>query len=78
MIHEDERHKKPHLGQPWQDPRAVFNSVLWILRAGESWQDLPERHPLTHRVIVAWQKWLASGGNRQSLELQSRFGKMNF
>jgi hypothetical protein len=34
-------------GRPWTDPRAVMNGVLWFLRTGAPWHDLPPRgHPL--------------------------------
>ncbi|HVT48724.1 MAG TPA: transposase, partial [Vicinamibacterales bacterium] len=32
-------------GRPFQDPRAVLNGVLWILRTGAPWKDLPARYP---------------------------------
>jgi len=28
-------------GRPWQDKRAVLNGVLWVLRTGAPWHDLP-------------------------------------
>jgi len=30
-------------GRPWRDSRAVLNGILWILRTGAQWQDLPAR-----------------------------------
>src|SRR5262245_56541098 len=32
-------------GRPWRDARAVLNGILWILRSGARWQDLPEHFP---------------------------------
>jgi transposase len=32
-------------GRPWRDPRDVLNGILWILRTGAPWKDLPERYP---------------------------------
>ena len=31
-------------GRPWSDRRRAFNGILWILRTGAPWQDLPERY----------------------------------
>ncbi|PYJ00720.1 MAG: hypothetical protein DME25_19990 [Verrucomicrobia bacterium] len=31
-------------GRPWSDRRKVLNGVLWILRTGAPWQDLPLRY----------------------------------
>ena len=32
-------------GRPPTDTREVTNGVLWILRTGAPWRDLPERFP---------------------------------
>jgi len=32
-------------GRPWRDARAVLNGVLWVLRTGAPWHDLPSRYP---------------------------------
>jgi len=32
-------------GRPWRDAREVLNGILWILRTGAPWKDLPERYP---------------------------------
>jgi len=32
-------------GRPWRDPRDVLNGILWVLRTGAPWRDLPERYP---------------------------------
>ena len=44
-------------GRPWRDPRAILNGMLWILRTGAPWQDLPPRYPpyqTCHRRFQAW------------------------
>lgn len=30
-------------GRPWTPRRPVLDGVLWILRTGAQWQDLPDR-----------------------------------
>lgn len=32
-------------GRPWADNRRVLEGILWILRSGARWQDLPEEYP---------------------------------
>ncbi len=32
-------------GRPWAPNRAVFEGILWILRTGARWQDLPDQYP---------------------------------
>ena len=44
-------------GRPWRSQREVLNGVLWILRSGARWKDLPERFPpyqTCHRRYQAW------------------------
>lgn len=44
-------------GRPPQDRREVLNGILWILRTGAPWADLPERYPprsTCHRCFQAW------------------------
>jgi transposase len=38
-------------GRPWRDPRDVLNGVLWVLRTGAPWADLPGRYPPTKLAI---------------------------
>ena len=32
-------------GRPWRDSREVLNGILWVLRTGAPWRDLPGRYP---------------------------------
>jgi transposase len=61
LIPEEERLKKPRRGRPWRDPRDVLNGVLWILRTGAPWQDLPERYPPYQTCHRRFQKWVGDG-----------------
>ncbi len=35
----------PKGGRPRTDDRLVFEGMLWVLRTGARWNDLPERYP---------------------------------
>jgi transposase len=48
-------------GRPWKDTRAVLNGVLWILRTGAQWQDLPKRYPPYQTCHRRFQRWQRSG-----------------
>jgi transposase len=48
-------------GRPWSDRRTVFNGILWILRTGAPWQDLPERYGKYQTVHRRFQNWVRSG-----------------
>ena len=48
-------------GRPWQDTRAVWNGILWILRTGAPWQDLPDRYPPYQTCHQRYQQWVKDG-----------------
>jgi transposase len=46
-------------GGQWQDHRTVINGILWKLRTGAPWRDLPERYgswQTCHSRLVRWQQ----------------------
>ena len=55
-------------GRPPTDTRAVMNGVLWILRTGAPWRDLPERFPPYQTCHRRFQEWCKSGALREVLE----------
>lgn len=32
-------------GRPWRDSREVLEGILWVLRTGARWKDLPKEYP---------------------------------
>ncbi len=48
-------------GRPPKDPRDVLNGVLWILRTGAPWKDLPERYPPYQTCHRHFQRWIDQG-----------------
>ena len=48
-------------GRPWQNTRAVLNGVLWVLRTGAPWHDLPSRYPPYQTCHRRFQQWQRSG-----------------
>jgi transposase len=48
-------------GRPPQDFRAVLNGILWVLRTGAPWADLPGRYPPKSTCHRRFQEWTASG-----------------
>jgi len=51
-------------GRPWADNRKVFEGILWILRTGAPWADLPKQYPSPStcwRRLRVWEEqdiWL--------------------
>lgn len=48
-------------GRPPRDPRDVLNGILWIMRTGAPWKDLPTRYPPYQTCHRWFQKWVAEG-----------------
>lgn len=48
-------------GRPFKDSRAVLNGILWVLRTGAPWQDMPERYPPYQTCHRRFQRWIKEG-----------------
>ncbi len=48
-------------GGRWSGARRVLNGVLWILRTGAPWQDLPPRYGPYSTCHRRFQQWVQSG-----------------
>jgi transposase len=55
-------------GRPWKDSREVMNGILWVLRSGARWEDLPERFPPYQTCHRRFQQWVREGVLRSVLE----------
>ncbi len=53
--------QKPATGRPSNDHRTVLNGVLWVLRTGAPWRDLPERYGKWTTVYSRFQRWRQAG-----------------
>jgi transposase len=53
--------QKPHTGRPALDHRTVLNGILWVLRTGAPWRDLPERYGKWTTVYSRFQRWRKAG-----------------
>jgi transposase len=48
-------------GRKARDPREVINGILWILRTGAPWKDLPQRYPPYQTCHRRFQQWVQQG-----------------
>ncbi len=48
-------------GRPWADNRAVFEGILWVLRSGARWKDLPPEYPSPATCWRRLAKWEIEG-----------------
>jgi transposase len=69
---------KPHIpkpvvrndrrGRPRLPNREVMDGILWILRSGARWSDLPDRFPPYQTCHRRFQEWVRAGVLRRVLE----------
>ena len=50
--------EKPKTGRPAKEHRQVLNGILWILRTGAPWHDLPERYGKPPANTASRQFWV--------------------
>jgi transposase len=46
-------------GRPWRNNREVLEGVLWVLKTGARWMDLPKEYPpyqTCHRRFQLWEQ----------------------
>jgi transposase len=53
--------QKPDVGRPAHDHRTIINGILWTLRTGAPWRDLPVRYGKWTTVVSRFYRWRAAG-----------------
>jgi transposase len=53
--------RKESVGRTAADNRTFVHGVLWVLRSGARWSDLPERYGKYKSVHKRFARWAASG-----------------
>lgn len=49
--------QRPKTGRPAEDLHTIINGILWVMRTGASWRDLPERHGPVSTVASRFYQW---------------------
>jgi len=52
---------KPHSGRPNKDHRVVVEAILWRLRTGAPWRDLPDEFGPWQTAYSRFRRWTAAG-----------------
>ena len=52
---------KGRRGRPPLDRRATVNGILWRLRTGAPWRDVPERYGNWNSIARCFRRWSARG-----------------
>ena len=53
--------QKPKTGRPALDHRQIINGILWILRTGAPWRDLPPCYGVHCTVSSRFYPWRKAG-----------------
>lgn len=48
-------------GRPAKDHRTILNAILWRVRTGAPWRDLPERYGPWQSVYTRFRRWQQAG-----------------
>jgi transposase len=80
------KRRKDGRGRPWASNRACLQGILWVLRSGARWRDLPDEYPdgstCWRRLrmweeqgvwLRAWRKLLAQMDERKLLDWEEAF-----
>ena len=53
--------QNPKTGRPAEDHRRIINGILWVIRTGAPWRDLPERYGPWSTVASRFYRWTRAG-----------------
>lgn len=59
-------------GRPWRDSRQVLDGLLWVLRTGAQWSEMPKRYPPYQTCHRRFQQWRKAGVMDRLLEALAR------
>ena len=48
-------------GRPRVNNRAILNGILWVMRTGAPWHDMPNRYPPYQTCHRRFQEWVKAG-----------------
>jgi transposase len=59
-------------GRPWKPTRDVLNDILWVMRTGAPWKDMPARYPPYATCHRRFSGWVRDGTLRKIVEALAR------
>ena len=57
------------IGRPATPAKEVLNGVLWILKTGARWKDLPREYPPYQTCHRRFQQWVRDGTMEEALRV---------
>lgn len=64
--------RKGNRGSPPVNKREVVNGILWILRTGAQWREMPKKYPSYQTCHRYFQNWLHKGILEKLLKMLSK------
>jgi transposase len=61
-------------GPEIEDKRRTVNGILWVLRTGAPWRDMPERYGNWNSVYVRFSRWSKLGVSDAAFETLASLG----
>ena len=59
-------------GRPCHDNRRIVNGLLWILRTGAPWRDLPSEYGPWQSVYTRFRRWKTRGIMQRIMEKRAK------
>lgn len=53
--------QKQKTGRPALDHRQIIKGILWILRTGAPWRDMPQRYGIWSTISSRFYRWSKAG-----------------
>ena len=53
--------KRTKRGRPPKDDRMIVEGILWVLRTGAPWRDMPEDFGKWKTIYTRFRRWTISG-----------------
>lgn len=69
--------QKPKTGRPNTDHRLILSGILWVIRTGCSWRELPEEFGPWETVHGRYTRWRAAGIWQQVLDILTQPSSAN-
>ena len=64
--------EKPRTGRPAKDHRLIVNGILWVVRTGAPWRDLPREYGPWQTVATRFYRWRRIGVWKRVLQTLQR------
>ena len=68
LFEEHSPKDKQGRGRPPRQAREVVNGVLWVLKTGAQWNEMPSKYPSSTTCFRYFKRWEAAGVMSKALE----------